>query len=329
MRIGLALDLGCRSRPLLEQLDWCQPLLTAAEEYGFETVWAGETYPTGADHYPWFHASSSLLALAALAPRTSMQLGTAVVLAPAWHPLRLSYDATLIDQVSSGRLVMALGLGSEAVARRFGVAGSRVHHLTSCVGALRRTWAGYVSGPAADSAWPPPPQRGSARLLLAGGVPASARRAARLADGYYVGSSSYSLDRIERLTSVYRDARRQADRPPGLVLATRLTLLETVEEKAARLGEQFIGPILAEYARSGSIDEEDAVAQPAVMFARRGADTTLVGTPAAVTAQLRAYRRAGVSSVAFRVAAGDTPLEVALLTVRLLGEKVIPEALDM
>lgn len=327
MRLGLALDLGSKAESLPAKLDRYQPLLRSAESLGFHTVWAGETYPVGPDHAPWFHASSSLIALTALASRTELALGAGVLLAPAYHPLRLAYDAAMVDQLSGGRLTLGLGLGSAAMCERFGVpVGRRVDHLLDCVEELRRARGrgapeagAAVRAAAQDRPW----------LFLAGGVAASARRAAEVADGYYVGSSSYSLPRIGRLVARYREEANVKGRAGGPVLANRLTLVEETTGRAARLGERYVGAALADYARAGSIGAADGDRSAAHLFARHGADTTLVGPPDVVAERLRGYHAAGVTHLAVRVAPEGTPTEVALRSLKLFGEHVMPSCSDI
>ena len=88
---------------------------------------AGESYPSGADS---FHLASPLLALAVLARQTSLVIGTGVTLLPAWDVLRLAYDAANLDQLSEGRLVLGIGLGTPALWRRFGKASDDVAQRT-------------------------------------------------------------------------------------------------------------------------------------------------------------------------------------------------------
>src|SRR5439155_13024656 len=111
MKFGMALDFATPVRSLDQQLDRYMELIRLAERYGFDSLTAGEGYATRPD---WGHVSSPLLVLAALAPRTSLRLGTSVTLLPAWNPLKLAYDAAVTDQLTSGRLILGIGLGGAA-----------------------------------------------------------------------------------------------------------------------------------------------------------------------------------------------------------------------
>src|SRR5215207_9458439 len=116
MQFGLALDFMTAERTLAEQLDRYVQLIQVAERHGFDSVTAGEGYITrpASGHLP-----APLLALAALAPRTTLRLGTGVTLLPGWQPLHLAYESAVLDQLTGGRLILGVGLGTPPLYRRF------------------------------------------------------------------------------------------------------------------------------------------------------------------------------------------------------------------
>ena len=59
----------------------------------------------------------------ALAPQTTrIRLGTAVIVAPLYHPLRMLEEIGMLDVVSDGRAVIGLGTGYQQYEfHRFGV----------------------------------------------------------------------------------------------------------------------------------------------------------------------------------------------------------------
>src|SRR4029450_2410551 len=77
------------------------------EELGFDSVWLPE------HHFAGYGTLGNPLTLAAaITQRTRrMQIGTAVLVLPFHHPLRLAEEAALVDVLSQGRLLLGVGRG--------------------------------------------------------------------------------------------------------------------------------------------------------------------------------------------------------------------------
>ncbi len=77
------------------------------EELGFDSVWLPE------HHFAVYGMLGNPMTLAAaISQRTrKMKIGTAIMVLPFQHPLRLAEDAALVDVLSDGRLLMGLGRG--------------------------------------------------------------------------------------------------------------------------------------------------------------------------------------------------------------------------
>jgi len=77
------------------------------EELGFDSVWMEEHHSV-VDHY-W---PSPVPVLAGFATRTSrVVLGTDILVAPFYHPVRLAEDIALLDVMSDGRVVVGAAIG--------------------------------------------------------------------------------------------------------------------------------------------------------------------------------------------------------------------------
>ena len=87
-------------REVLEEIDY-------GEELGFDSVWLPE------HHFSVYGTLGNPMTFAsAIAQRTKrMLIGTAVMVLPFQHPLRLAEDAALVDALSGGRLLLGLGRG--------------------------------------------------------------------------------------------------------------------------------------------------------------------------------------------------------------------------
>ena len=78
-----------------------------AEELGFASVWMEEHHSVVNHYWP-----SPLPVLAGFATRTSkMILGTDILVAPFYHPVRLAEDGALLDIMSNGRFVLGAAIG--------------------------------------------------------------------------------------------------------------------------------------------------------------------------------------------------------------------------
>ena len=78
------------------------------EQLGFQSAWFAE------HHFSRYGlGSSSLLILAHIAARTqAIRLGTAILVPPLHHPIRLAEETATLDLLSGGRLDVGLGRGS-------------------------------------------------------------------------------------------------------------------------------------------------------------------------------------------------------------------------
>jgi alkanesulfonate monooxygenase SsuD/methylene tetrahydromethanopterin reductase-like flavin-dependent oxidoreductase (luciferase family) len=331
VKFGLALDFAHPTRPLNEQLDRYVELLRIGERYGFDSVTAGEGYAVAPGYG---HVSSPLLVLATLASRTTLRLGTSVTLLPAWNPLRLAYDAAVLDQISNGRLILGMGVGGASVHRRFGREEERLGDwVDDALAALRALWSGAdgYKGKALSvvgGVGVKPVQPGGPTVWVGGALRRSAERAAEWGDGW-CASTNYSFSQIARQSERYRAALRARgkDLAGAVVSINRLAVLAEDEAQAREVATTYAGRVLQRYARAGSFGNDPALAErgPAALFAEYDADWCLVGTPAQVVERVRRYAGVGVTQIQVRVSPDEIPLEAAARTVELLGRDVIPQ----
>ena len=84
-------------RPLLALAD-------AASELGFDSVWASYS-PLARPRW------EPLTLLSAVAGRSDLTLGTAVLLAALRHPVMLAHTVATLDRLARGRLILGVGAG--------------------------------------------------------------------------------------------------------------------------------------------------------------------------------------------------------------------------
>ena len=105
-RLSPAEDMGDIERHTLE-------MVQLADEAGFEIAWAAEHHAIELQVAP-----NPFVMLTWWAAHTKrIRLGTGVIVAPYWHPIRLAGEAALFDRYSGGRL--EFGIGSGAYQREF------------------------------------------------------------------------------------------------------------------------------------------------------------------------------------------------------------------
>jgi len=117
-------------------------MVQMADNAGFESAWAAEHHalemtiaPNPFQILTWWAAHTSRI-----------RLGTAVVVAPYWHPIDVAGEAALLDLYSGGRL--EFGIGSGAYQREFdrlqpGLKQSEGYKYTQeMLPAVKALWAG-------------------------------------------------------------------------------------------------------------------------------------------------------------------------------------------
>jgi alkanesulfonate monooxygenase SsuD/methylene tetrahydromethanopterin reductase-like flavin-dependent oxidoreductase (luciferase family) len=96
------------SEDMREALRHGLELVRIAEQGGFEIAWAPEHHTIELTIAP-----NPFPILAQWAAHTTrIRLGTAVVVAPYWHPIKLAGEAALFDVMSDGRLEFGIGRGA-------------------------------------------------------------------------------------------------------------------------------------------------------------------------------------------------------------------------
>lgn len=116
MDIGLMLDGDYREgQTQMEAFDAVLRTADVAETLGFDSIWLAERHfsaPGSGALLPSIAASPLLLAVA-IATRTSrLRIGTAVLLLPLGHPVRMAEEVATLDHLSRGRLDLGIGRSS-------------------------------------------------------------------------------------------------------------------------------------------------------------------------------------------------------------------------
>ena len=186
-------DFGAPARELyaaaLDQVQW-------ADDLGFDCVGLGEHHCASDGYNP-----SPLVLACAMGGRTrNIRLRTSVLLAPLYDPIKLAEDAAVTQLATGGRLVLGIGGGYRPA--EFEMFGRRLEDRWRVIGEtielLRSAWTGEPFEWQGRRCRVTPKPDPAPEILLGGSSPAAARRAARIADGWFT-----PLD--ARLWKPYRD----------------------------------------------------------------------------------------------------------------------------
>lgn len=230
------------------------------EQAGFDAAWVPEHH-LASDSY----ITSPMIALAAIAARTSrIRLGSAIALAPLYHPVRFAEDCVALDCISGGRIEMALAIGYrrreyEAYGLDFTKRGARFDEFLDIA---TRLWAGETVDfegrhfTLNGAKLMPPAPRGHIPLHIGGFAPKALERVAKYADGYF-GDTGAVAPYVEKLKEAGKDPSK------ARALATCLFMV-VAENKAAAMEElapyyHHVNNTYAEFmAEDQSIGMEDA-----------------------------------------------------------------------
>jgi alkanesulfonate monooxygenase SsuD/methylene tetrahydromethanopterin reductase-like flavin-dependent oxidoreductase (luciferase family) len=129
-------------------------MVQMADAGGFEIAWAAEHHaiemtiaPAPFQLLAWWGANTDRI-----------RLGTGVVIAPYWHPIKLAGEAAMVDLMSGGRL--ELGIGRGAYQREFNrMAGGMqqqlgVPYMQEMLPALKKLWQGDYAHQGQYWSWP-------------------------------------------------------------------------------------------------------------------------------------------------------------------------------
>lgn len=285
MKFGLAFasSVGTDSQSALE-------ICRKAEVLGFDSVWGGEhvirpdqiesPYPYTADGEMPGEAETPipdpliwLAYVGAAAP--TLLLGTCILIVPQRNPLVLAKELATLDHLTGGRVYLGLGVGwlreeFDALGVPWKRRGARNDEY---VAAMRALWAGphaeyhgeFVDFDAATCS--PRPVSGSIPILVGGDTPVAIRRAARIADGYFPGTTD--PETLSRLIQEVRRAAEQEGRNADAIEIHAIFALQMADpqagtEQLAKLGvERAMVPAVF-FAGPGGMDRLEAFGEQVV-----------------------------------------------------------------
>ncbi len=310
---------------LVEQAELC-------EAVGFDGFYFTEHHQQEDGYLP-----APVLMAGLIGMRTRrIKVGTCVLLAPLYHPIRLAEDIAVVDQATHGRMVAALGIAYQPHDfDAFGVpVKQRARRTEECVEVLRQAWTGQpFSYPSKYHqienvrVTPVPYQEGGPPIWMAGWVPAGLERAGRMGDGW-IADPIQSLPVIKDYADQYRAEAERNGRKPFVVLMRDCVIGESWDACVAKSEPTMITHRWYHHYGAYVPDDylQDVKSSDELSFDLAAKDRLIAGSPAQCLEQLQMWKEiVKPDYVMLRMRQpGGPPQAEALQDIRLFGEHVIP-----
>src|SRR5262245_16032701 len=197
--------------------------------------------------------------LAPLAPETGdMRLKTSVLLLPLLNAVEVAENIATLDHLTHGRLTLGVALGYReeelqvvGLTRR-----DRVAKFEESLQVMKRLWAGeevtfngkYITLNSARLGFLPS-QQPHPPIEVGAQSPGAVRRAARLADGVFLGPQ-VAWRGIQDLVRLYKDARQAAGHQEmGMIGASRCLIVGRDKAEATTRAREYLAKTFANYKR--------------------------------------------------------------------------------
>jgi len=333
---GLFLNAGAQlGKSHKEVFDLTLAQADMAERLGYHDVWVSE------HHFIPFGINANALTLAGfLLGRTkNLRVGTAVTLAPLYHPMQLAEQVAILDQCSGGRLDFGIGRGGYL--RDFEVFGVDTarwdDEIEASADLMMRAWTQdevAANGPCFDFSAVPlvprPLSRPHPPFYLATSTPKGIEIAARhrLALLHYWGTPMEARMKVE---AHYAETAKRcgAGDPPAHVHALVALVTDDEEGARAKLGRALLESFHAgdwPHVPQAKNRHVDAEGKPLDRGALAGfvAQMALVGTPERVAAQLREIEATTGASRFVLYMEAIAEKEIILESIERFAKEVVP-----
>lgn len=296
-----------------------------AEELGFDSIWLSEHHFTSEGYLPCLTAVLGTLA----ARTTRARLGTAVLLAPLHHPLRLAEDLAVVDQLCAGRLDVGVAPGYKP--GEFATLGipksERGSRTDETIEILQRAWRGEPFSYAGRHfrfddvvVTPPPVQQPGPPIWIGGSSLAAASRAARHHAGFMPDSGAGP-----DVCDAYRGQFPPAAGPARLATNRVLFAAESREKAWELCGDHLLYQFNLYRRWFSDAGDDDTLgaelADPAVL----SPEHYFIGTPDDILAAiLDSQRDLGYEELIFWARPPGMPAEQSTASLELIAKHVLP-----
>jgi probable F420-dependent oxidoreductase len=308
----------------------------AAEAAGFDSFLITEHHQVPDGYCP-----APLVLSTAVAARTSrIRVGSAIIILPLYHPLRVAEETAVLDAISQGRLI--LGVGAGYVAPEFDAYGipmeQRSSRMEEGIEIIKRAWTenGFsYSGRRFSienvTISPKPVQKPRPPIWAAAWSESGFSRAARLADAWCVDLiNSYST--VSTWADRYRELCTQAGTKPYIAALREAWVGPTTEQAVQDYGQHLMSSHRYYYSVGGynpavepwmaSVQSPDSD----VTLDLLKKDRFIMGSPDECVDQIKRFNEmAGVDYLILRFRHPSGPEHAKVLeAIKLFGSEVIP-----
>jgi len=248
IEFGIALPQACTNAPV--DRDLLKQFCRKADELTFHSLWVQEVI--GASQ---LEAVSLLTYASALTQK--IRLGSAVLLTALRVPFQLAKVLSSLDQLSGGRLIIGVGLGSDTgIYPAFGLSPERrLRRFLEGIALIKRLWteeqvthAGEFSQFENKSCKPKPLQKPYPPIWFGGSHPNALRRAVELGTGWIGGRTP--TDRFKSHVAILRQVLAEKGRDPASFMIGKRVFVAVDANK--RRAEQSLQEWFANVYGSGS-----------------------------------------------------------------------------
>ena len=322
------------------------------EPLGFDSIWATEHYGSAYSMQP-----NPLQYLAYWAGRTSrVDVGTAVIVAPWWNPVRLASEISMLDILLKGRR-LHLGIGRGIAPHEYASLGYPIDQshkyfydvinvLKESDGAERFQFKGDIYDIPPTTIRPQARHKGELTrdIKVAFTTEASARMAAEngLGQMFVAGDNVDEMtDKVRRFNAIRRELGLPPDQPTTLLWMYCAETSEEAEEGWTYFYNQLTAAQhhyfewnnpgyegIAGYEEYLLRQRADVGTADAGFAARRA--TQPIGTPEEIIEKIQAVQQTiSCEKLVVHVFYGGMPRDKAEKSIRLFAEKVLPEVRAM
>ncbi len=315
-------------------------MVQMADEGGIDIVWAAEHHAIEMTIAP-----NPFQLLAHFAANTSrIRLGTGVVVAPYWHPIRVAGEAALLDHLSNGRL--EFGIGKGAYQREFDRMAGGIHQnigvpmMLEMLPAVKALWEGdyehdgeYWQFPSATSC-PKPLQQPHPPIWVAARDPGTFEASVKQGHSIMTWGLTRPFDEVETYMAHFETALANN---PGVERPRFMTMRHSAVYEKPEDADVYIKAVQDQgkmfenlFRKLAPVENGFPQSPDPALLSNQGEYTKetilsnlIFGTPEEAIAKLKPYEELGVDYFCYNASFG-VPMEAQKKSLKLFIDEVMP-----